>query len=186
MRRLLVGVFLSLLPLTANAGTLEQAVVKLIIDVHNLKEQVRNLQVEVDKLKERLGKYEYKELPSQLEPSTKRERESRQPSPSTNVKVDVLKGSLIPSKKTCLLATVLRVREDGVRYLKNILPKDAPLYVRKWGKYKVFLTLPQYCSVVKKYIKDAKVVDIEVNGGSTGKGTEGSKFYGKQESDTNG
>ena len=199
MRKLLAGVILSLVPFTANATTLEQAVVKLIIDVHNLKQQVRELQGEVDDLKEKLRSL--RSLQSQRSPSTKWERVFPRPSPTTyrkatksrksptvavsDGKVVVLKGKLIPTSKTCLLATVIKVRQDGVNYLKSILPEDAPLYLRKWGKYKVFLTLPEYCDSVRKYIKDAKVVEIEVRSES-GKGAENSKFHGKQEPDTNG
>jgi uncharacterized small protein (DUF1192 family) len=146
MRKLLLAVAVVSFSLPAQAGELENAVAKLILDVYNLKQKVAELQAEVERLKERKSR-KYK-----LERSVKLNT-------SSDKCVKAVRGEFMetPSHKYCLLATVKRPSAKGERYLLSKLPAEAPLYLKKSsdGRYYVYFTLPSYCKEVRSEIPDA-------------------------------
>jgi len=139
---------------------LQKAVEKLIIDVHNLKERVAELEARVGK----------KEAKKQTAPAVKKQTikqtvkkyaEKSQKSSDSHL-VTVIRGKFVKSRTSCRLATVKRVTEKGKRELLSLLPPEAPLYVRKFRGNYVYLTLPDYCEAVKEKIKDASLTRIHI------------------------
>jgi len=150
MKKLLLAVAFVSLSIPATAGELEEAVAKLIIDVHNLKQKVIQLQTEVERLKSSKNKVK--------EDALKQEE---------NNCVREIRGEFIrtPKNKYCLLATVKRPSKKGERYVLSRIPKEAPLYLKKSkdGKYYVYFTLPEYCKEVKDEIPDAYTWSITLS-----------------------
>ena len=129
-------VVISLIVLSAasvEAATLVEAVEKLILEVHHLKLKVANLEKEVKELKEKRTQ-----------------------------KVTVLRGKLRKSHTSCIVASTKKVAKGGKENLLSSLPRDIPVYMRKWEDFYVFLNLPEYCEVVKRKVKDARIVHIPI------------------------
>jgi len=165
MRNFLVCLLL-LLPASASADDvlLSKAVEKLIIDVHNLKLQVLKLQQEIKELKAKRNTEPNTNKPISKKAIRKQiaKHNNTKIKNSPNCSFTVVRGEVKKSPTSCLLATVKRVRRKGVENLLSSLPPEVPLYVKRYGKYCVYLTLPEYCSKVKERVKDATVVHISI------------------------
>jgi len=171
-----------LLSVPANADELlSKAVEKLIIDVHRLKEsnlkleaEIKRLSAEVERLKYMLSERKHTRVSS---PTYSRSRTIRQNTHSKQNAVSqpterkqvadelkVLRGRLVKSSSSCVLATVRTPSRKGAEELLSVLPEEAPLYLKRVRKMYVYLTLPEYCSKVRERIKDAYTARISIDG----------------------
>ena len=137
---------------------LTKAVEKLIVDVHELKLKVAELESELKS--RRAGRF--KERRKQIQIQIQRQRQS-----NLNCSFRVIRGKVQESKKTCLIASVKKLTEKGIKWVFSVLPSDAPVYVKRWKNWCLLLTLPEYCQLVKEKVKDAVVVNVSVHNNPT-------------------
>jgi len=144
-----IAAFLILFSLPARGDELlDKAVAKLIIDVHNLKLKVAELETRLNECG--CGKKSFKTSQSNATKSNKKQL------------VTVLRGRFKESNRSCLIATVSRLTPKGEQEVTSLLPKEVPVFVRPFkGKF-VYLTFPEYCGKVKEKFKDAEVTRIRI------------------------
>jgi len=141
---LTVGLLFSLLLTSSSLADdsqvlLTKAVEKLIVDVHNLKLKVMELENELNEMKQRKDG-------NPVLNETKRKKDE----------------NTVLSRTSCVLATVKEVNDRNKEWVLSNVPEEAPVYDKKWKNYYVFLTLPSHCLKVKERIKDAFVSRIPI------------------------
>jgi len=155
------------LPAKADEVLLQEVVEKLIIDVHNLKLKVAELEAKLGGKRKVKSKKRNERCKTSSKHNSIKHNNIKQNSIKHNIrtagnKVEVIRGELVKNRKSCRLATVKKVTEKGKGELLSLLPEEAPLYVREFKGNYVYLTLPEYCEAVKEKIEDASVTRIHI------------------------